>query len=91
MTTRREIKTETQKVPVIIREWTTCDFCGLAIKIGLYEVWEGQIVQMSGSCYPDSGSTSKYTIDFCQTCWTEKLLPWVVCHGLLPNPEESDW
>lgn len=92
---------KTVDVPATTREVLVkrmCDLCGMESKscdwdAGLYEVNETEIKitmkQKEGSSYPEGGSGTKYEIDLCPECFTQRMIPWLKSEGA--NIEECEW
>lgn len=70
---------------------TTCDLCTREITTGRFEVNEVEISCKTGESYPEGGNGVITEIDMCQTCFIEKLIPWLKSQGVKTEPTEWDW
>jgi hypothetical protein len=73
-----------------------CDMCGKEDKIhpwgnnwvGDYRIEETTIQYETGTHYPESRSTTIYSIDICPDCFKNKLIKWLNEQGV--NIQETD-
>lgn len=81
-------------------ESVTCDLCGATAKnegwqSSQWEINETEIEirvrHKDGSSYPEGGWGTKYQVDICPDCFTEKLIPWFESQGCKAKREDWDW
>jgi hypothetical protein len=86
------IKNVTREVPVVYD--TICDSCGNSVnfKETHHAISEVNISYVHGSDYgPDGGNKTTESVDFCPSCFMNKLKPWLVENKIQIHTEESSW
>lgn len=64
----------------------TCDLCKNKIQHkSSYDVDEVTVSYRTGRSYPEGGDGTETEFDICNTCFTEKLVPWLIFQGAVPT------
>lgn len=75
-----------------VREWITCDLCGLEIKErDIFDTYTGGIYMKEETSYGDSGSATETRADICKDCFTDRVIPALEGICVRFRTEETDW
>ncbi len=89
------IHTKKIQIPAIekeIKDYTTCDLCKNRIGRDFgYEETDITIKQEIRSGTPDGGESVTTEIDMCNSCFENKLIPWLASQGAMPRITRSEW